>query len=308
MGLRGSLALALVALAAGACGSASPAGPAPVPTRFAVARSSRSHVVVLVMENKEVGSVIGSPDAPFTTALARRYALASSYAITHPSLPNYLALTGGSTFGIDSDCTDCHVAATNVADQLETRGESWRAYMEGLPRPCFDGAAAGAYAKKHDPFVYYDDIARDPRRCRQIVPDRQLASDLARDRLPSFAWLSPGLCNDTHDCPVATGDRYLRRVVPALLRALGPHGFLILTWDEGESDAGCCARLASGGRIATIVAGPDVRRGARLRGSYDHYSVLRTIEEAFGVSPLRNAGAPSTRALDAAFLRPPRLR
>ena len=103
---------------------------------------------MIVMENHEYAEVIGSSSAPYENALARRYALATQmYAITHPSLPNYLALTGGSTFGIDDDCTDCAVSATSIVDQLERAGISWTAYMEGLPGPCFAGAGAAGYAK-----------------------------------------------------------------------------------------------------------------------------------------------------------------
>ena len=97
------------------------------------------------------------------------------YAITHPSLPNYLALTGGATFGIDSDCTDCTVGATSLADQLERAHVSWRAYMQDLPAPCFTGASAGDYAKKHDPFAYYTRVTGDRARCANIVPLDRLA-------------------------------------------------------------------------------------------------------------------------------------
>src|SRR3954449_2587231 len=120
---------------------------APAPARAATA----SHVVVIVMENKEYGDVIGNRSAPYTNRLARRYGLATaSYGNRHPSLPNYLALTGGSTFGIDSDCTDCHVGARNIVDQLEDAHRSWGGFMEGLPRTCFTGGTAGEYAKKHN--------------------------------------------------------------------------------------------------------------------------------------------------------------
>ena len=102
------------------------------------------HIAVVVMENHEYGDIIGSRAAPFINSLARRYALATQmYGITHPSLPNYLALTGGSTFGISSDCTDCNVGAASIVDQLQSRHLTWRAYLEGLPRPCFQGADAG---------------------------------------------------------------------------------------------------------------------------------------------------------------------
>src|SRR5439155_4003478 len=132
-----------------------------------VAATRGSHVITIVMENKEAGDVIGNADAPYVNRLARRGGLLlSSYAVGHPSLPNYLALTSGSTHGITSNCTDCHVAARNIVDQLAVARLSWRAYMEDLPSPCSQVAGANGYAKKHDPFLYYDDVARSPPRCR----------------------------------------------------------------------------------------------------------------------------------------------
>jgi phosphatidylinositol-3-phosphatase len=281
------------------CGSASRA--LPIQTRpSAVARAptgSPAHVAVIVMENKEYGDIIGSRSAPFITSLARRYALAAGmYAITHPSLPNYLALTGGSTFGIDSDCTDCSVGATSLVDQLERAHLSWRAYMEDLPRTCFTGASAGEYAKKHDPFAYYTRVTRARARCANIVPLTRLAADERAGTLPRFMWISPNLCHDMHDCSVSTGDRFLAGLVPRLLRALGPRGLLFLTWDEGSSDDGCC-RLASGGHIVTIVAGAGARRGARLATPTDHYSVLQTIEDLLGLRRLRGAACACTPSL-----------
>jgi hypothetical protein len=254
---------------------------------------------VIVMENEEYGGVIGSPSAPFINSLARRYGLATGmYAITHPSLPNYLALTGGSTFGIDSDCTDCRVGASSIVDQFEHARLSWRAYMEGLPSGsgCFTGASAGEYAKKHDPFVYYGRIVSSPSRCANIVGLSRLSADERARALPRFAWITPDLCHDMHDCPVSTGDRFLAGLVPPLLRSLGPGGLLFLTWDEGSSDAGCC-RLASGGHIVTIVAGTGARAHARLATPADHYSVLQTIEDLLGLPRLRSAACACTPSL-----------
>jgi hypothetical protein len=253
---------------------------------------------VIALENHEYGDIIGSSSAPYINLLAHRYALATgAYAITHPSLPNYLALTGGSTFGISSDCTDCRIAAPSLVDQLEQAHLSWRAYMEDLPAPCFAGASAGEYAKKHDPFAYYTRIASSPRRCANIVPLTRLSADERAASLPRFIWITPNLCHDMHDCPVSTGDRFLSGLVPSLLRALGPGGVLFLTWDEGSTDAGCC-RLASGGHIATIVAGPGARPGARLARPSDHYSVLGTVEDLFGLPRLRGAACPCTTSLE----------
>jgi hypothetical protein len=256
-----------------------------------------THIAVIVMENESYGDVIGSRSAPFINLLARRYALARAmYAVSHPSLPNYLALTGGSTFGITSDCTGCAVNASGLPDQLQSAGISWKAYMEGLPRPCFTGSGSGDYAKKHDPFVYYTQVAKDPALCSNVVPLAVLGADERSGTLPRFVWITPNLCHDMHDCSVWRGDRFLSRLVPKLIRALGPNGILFLTWDEGSSDSGCCG-MASGGHVAMIVAGPGARRGARLWTQADDYSVLQTIEDLFGLPRLRGAACPCTTSL-----------
>jgi hypothetical protein len=307
--LAGACALALASIALlAACGKASPGPALSLGSTAALPLSRTSHVIVIVMENAEYGEVIGSGRAPYVNALARRYGLATeSFAITHPSLPNYLALTSGSTQGITSDCTGCAVSATNIVDQLQTAGISWRAYLESVPGPCFEGAGAGAYAKKHNPFAYYRDIARSPARCGRLNGFGRLQTDLRAGSLPTYVWISPNLCDDGHDCGVAAGDRFLARTVPGLLRELGPHGMLVLSWDEGVSDAGCCAG-AAGGRIATIVAGPDVRAGARLTAPVDHYGVLASIEQALGLPALAAAGDPRSGRLWGLFARRPRIR
>jgi hypothetical protein len=241
------------------------------------------------------------PHAPYENGLAKRFGLSTgSYALAHPSLPNYLALLGGSTFGITSDCTSCTVDAPNLVDQLEGAGISWKAYMEGLPSPCYQGPSAGAYAKKHDPFLYFDDIARNAARCSHVVPLTQLTADLASDHLPAFTWITPDLCHDTHDCGVATGDGFLAGLVPKLQRAMGPDGVLFLTWDEGSTDAGCCGS-PGGGHVATIVVASAVRAGTRLAGPFSHYSILRTIEAMWGLPPLRQAGCSCTEIMTAFF-------
>jgi phosphatidylinositol-3-phosphatase len=291
--------LLIGALVLPACGGASATPPVqrtPSPIA-ALGAGPPQHVAVIVMENEEYGDVVGSRATPFINRLAARYALATRmYAVTHPSLPNYLALTGGATFGITDDCTGCSVDASSLVDQLERAGLSWRAYMEDLPHSCFTGAGAGQYAKKHDPFAYYTRIVRNPARCRRIVALARLYADERAGTLPRFAWITPNLCHDMHDCGPATGDRFLSRLVPPLLAALGPHGLLILTWDEGSSDDGCC-RLASGGHIAAILAGGAARAGARLSTPTDHYSVLQTIEDLFGLPRLRGAACACTPSL-----------
>src|SRR5213595_637224 len=291
--------------AATAVGPAAPASTtapshaaSPAPVRATV--PAFSNIFEIVMENHEYGSVIGRPDAPYVNNLAATYGLATNYfAASHPSLPNYLALTAGSTFGVASDCTTCYVSATNIADQVEASGRSWKAYMEDMPSPCYLGASAGNYAMKHDPFMYYNDIRNNAGRCAaHVVPFTQFGSDMSSGRVPNFVWITPNMCNDMHDCAVSTGDGWLRSVVPTITSsaAFRNGGVLFITWDEGSSSAGCCAD-AWGGRVATLVISPRSISGFRSSVAENHYGLLRTIEDGFHLAHLGAAGWSSNTPL-----------
>jgi hypothetical protein len=248
-----------------------------------------SHVFIIVLENKEATDIIGSPNAPYFNSLAKQYARAAKfYGIRHPSLPNYLALTGGSTFNISNDCTDCFINAANIADQIEAGGRSWKAYMESMPRPCFVGNAGPLYAQKHNPFIYYDDIRTNPARCNRIVPLDQLAADLQANALPDYVWITPNMCNDMHDCSISDGDNWLQIWVPRILAspAWKDKGVLFITFDEGTSGAGAVCGDAAGGSIDTLVISPLVQPGFISSVPYDHYALLHTIEAAWGLPPL----------------------
>jgi phosphatidylinositol-3-phosphatase len=283
--------------------------PAPLPHRTvplstaaagSPAPSTFGRVAVVVMENHEYEQIIGDPRAPFLNHLAQKNALATNFfATSHPSLPNYIALLGGDTFGIHSNCASCHIAARNLVDQLEAAGISWKTYMQGVPGPCFRREGGRRYTRRHNPFSYFDTIDTDLARCAKVVPLTQLHQDIASNSVPRFVWITPDECNDMHSCPIDVGDRFLAHLVPRLLRALGPHGALFLTFDEGKTNRGCCGK-AAGGRIVTIVAGPTARAG-RYNQPLDHYSILRAIEDGFGLSRLRNAACPCTRSMNAMF-------
>jgi hypothetical protein len=283
----------LVAVGAG-CGGESSARTAPA----RAAGRGVSRIVVVVLENREYDEVAGRPAAPYINSLMAQSAVAANYhAVSHPSLPNYLALTGGSTFGLDgSDCMSCSVSHRNLIDQLTAAGISWKAYMEDLPSTCSFTQSSGGYVRRHDPFMYYRDVAGNPARCRSIVPATQLNQDLDRHALPTFAWISPSLCHDMHNCGTYSGDHYLRSIVPRILPDLGPNGILVLTWDEGETSSGCC-RVAKGGHILTLIAGPGARAGARSMVPFDHYSLLRTIEDLWGLPRLGWAACPCTNSM-----------
>jgi phosphatidylinositol-3-phosphatase len=286
-----SLTGILVVLALGACGAT---GRQSVVVNLSAAVPAFKHVFVIVLENKAYDQIIGDNRASYLNTLAHQYALAHNYyGIRHPSLPNYLAMTGGDTFGVKIDCIDCFVDAPNLVDQLEGAGRSWKAYMESMPSPCFVGDAAPLYRQKHNPFIYYDNVRMDPARCAKIVPFTQLKTDLEANALPDFVWMTPNMCNDAHDCPVSTADAWLKTWVSAIMAspAWRDDGALFITFDEGpSSDTSGCCQYARGGRIATLVVSPLARAGYRSEVAYDHYSLLRTIESAWGLPPLANVG------------------
>jgi phosphatidylinositol-3-phosphatase len=234
-------------------------------------------VVVIMFENKEYNEVIGSSQAPTFNRLARHGALFTRYCgVGHPSLPNYLALVSGSTHGITDDCTDCSVSGRNLADTLGRAGLTWKSYAEGLPHRGFTGAEAGRYAKKHNPFVYFDDIVASKRRLARVVPLTRFHRDLRRGALPNLAFVVPNLCHDMHDCSVADGDHWLATFIRPLLRSRQlKHGVVFIVFDEGsEGDVS-----GGGGHTIALAVGPTVKRGTRVRSSLSHYNLLRTVED-----------------------------
>jgi hypothetical protein len=241
-----------------------------------------THVVLVVFENHEAASIAGNPAAPTFNSLARRYATMTNYtAVAHPSLPNYLALVSGSTHGISSDCTDCVVVARNLADTLAAVGKTWKTYAEDLPYAGFAGGSSGRYAKKHDPFLYFRDVADSRARRNRVVPFPQLARDLAARRLPDFSLVIPNLCDDMHDCSVSTGDAWLKAHVAPLLRSHELRGGVVfVVFDEGTSDAG------GGGHVEALALGPTVRHGSTFSKATNHYGLLRTVEDAWGLPRL----------------------
>ena len=264
-----------------------------------------SHIFIIVMENKEASQIVDNPDAPFLNELARAYARATDYyAISHPSLPNYLALTGGDTFGITSDCHTCFVNADNIASQLAAAGKTWKAYMESMPEPCFVGDKLPDYSVNHDPFMYYDDIRTNPDLCSRVVPFSQFSIDLRAGTLPDFVWITPNTCNDMHSCAISIGDSWLKTLVPEILAspAWKDNGVLFITFDEGVTQSGCCS-FAAGGKVFTLVISPFGKAGYLSTASYDHYSMLRTIEAAWNLPLLQKAGSKSTPLMSEFFAR-----
>lgn len=251
-------------------------------------RASQAHVphfrkvAVLFLENHGYSQIIGSPQAPYLNDLARDGALATDYfAIGHPSLPNYLALTTGSTQGVTSDCNSCENTAPSLPGQLEAAHISWRAYFQSIPAPGFAGNGVGDYSKHYNPFAYSEQVGEGAIARRHEVDFRALRHDLSRKTLPRFSWITPNLRHDGHNASIRASDRFASRLVPRIVRALGPDGVLFVTWDEAEGVTG-----PAGGRVALIATGPGARHHVRAEGPADHYSLLATLEGGLGVSRL----------------------
>lgn len=263
-----------------------------------------SRIIIILFENKEFGSVIGNHQMPAYNRLAEQFTLLTAYyGLQHPSLPNYLALTAGQTFGINTNCETCFVDAANLATQIEKSDRTWKDYQEDMPKTCFDKSTTN-YAVKHNPFIYFNDIRLDSARCEEhIVPLPQLESDIAVNNLPNFIWITPNMCHSAHDCGLDQTDAWIADWLPRLMASpvYDDQTMIILTWDEGQGNHGCCGYDPGGGRVPTVLISPLVKAGFQDDTPYTHYSLLKTIELSWGLDLLEHAGDPNTTAITAPF-------
>lgn len=236
------------------------------------------HVVVVVEENRSYADVIGRSDAPYINALAGQGALfTASYAVSHPSEPNYLALFSGSTQGLTDDSCPHTFPGANLGAQLLSVGLTFAGYSEGLPAVGATVCSAGSYARKHNPWVDFSTI---PASANQ--PFGAFPTDYAS--LPTVSFVIPDLADDMHDGSVSQGDGWLRSNLDSYVRwALSHRSLLIVTWDEDD--------FSQANQIPTIVVGGLVKPG-RYAQRIDHYSVLHTLEAAYGLPSIGVAAAP----------------
>ena len=237
------------------------------------------HVIVVVMENHAYDVARAQP---YTAGLvATSASFSASYGTTHPSQPNYLALWAASTMGVTNDnCPSpgSPYTSENLGHAFEFAGLTWKAYSEALPAAgsAVCAAAANGYTRKHDPWTDWSNLDH-----ANEVPFAQFALDTAARELPALAFVVPDNCHNTHDCAPAVGDAWLASQLPGMLRAAGPNGLVILTWDEDD--------YATGNHILTVFAGPRVLPGFVSPRPLTHYAVVRTITAAFGLDPFAGA-------------------
>lgn len=253
-------------------------------------------VFIIMFENELESTVL--QDDYMRSLQARGVRLSDYHGVTHPSQPNYVATVTGLPFVTDDTCQD--IDATSVVDLLEGKGVTWKAYMEDLPEDdkavCV--SADGLYFRKHNPFVSLNNIRNDPARLARIVKAEQLQADLDGDDLPQFCWYTPNIQNDGHSPPDASplhrwnGVEFLSQWLRGFLEPLlANSGFMkgtlvVVTFDESLPHAD--------NHVYTALLGDMVKPGTVEPDRYDHYSLLRTIQENFELGTLRRNDLTAT--------------
>lgn len=234
------------------------------------------HVLIVVMENRAYNEIIGSPNAPYMNLLAATGVnFTQSFAVTHPSEPNYLAMFSGSTQAVSGDpCPLSFPGVENIASQLIAAGHTFVGYSEGLPAAGSTVCTSGNYARKHSPWINFDTV---PVASNQ--PFTAFPTDYSL--LPTLSYVIPDLCNDMHNCSIATGDTWLQANLSGYATWAKTHNsLLILTWDEDDA--------SQGNNIVTIFSGANL-----VPGNYPevtgHYRMLATLEAMYGLAPLGGA-------------------
>ncbi|MER5865164.1 alkaline phosphatase family protein [Kitasatospora sp. NPDC002040] len=280
-GVAAVLAAVIALTGTAAVGAASPGRATAAVAAAAVPRFD--HVVVVPFENKDYSAIIGSSAAPYLNSLAAQGAsFTQSFGVTHPSQGNYVALFSGSQQGVtDDSCPKNLTGRANLGSQLIGAGFGFKGYSEGLPSDGYTGCSSGRYVRKHNPWVDFDNVP-----AASNVRYSTFPTDYAQ--LPTVSFVVPDMCNDMHDCAIGTGDTWLRNNLDAYAQWAKTHNsLLIVTFDEDN--------FSSVNQIATVFVGDKVRPGS-YGEQINHYNILRTLEDAYGLAPLGSAAtaAPIT--------------
>ena len=276
------------------------------------------HVFIIMMENTGYNTLVGNSNAPFINFVAATSGLATNYfGISHPSQPNYIAATSGSTNGVADD-NDTTIDVPNIVDQLESHGKSWKGYMQSYSlcaTPLDHACGNQLYERKHNPFISYKDVQSNPARVANIVDFSQLATDLANNTVPNYVWISPDQCHDMHGrgatpadpCDfsqvpalISTGDTFLLNTVNAIMTSSSWTGnsVIFITWDESDftgtgpsgfgDTSGCCNANPGGGHVLTLVISRTLRFARTSGDAFNHYSMMATIEDNLHLGCLAN--------------------
>lgn len=306
-------------LAVGAAALVLSASASPAPASRATLKNFQ-HVWVVMMENTGYASLIGNPNAPWINQAAAQHGLATDYfGVTHPSQPNYVAVTSGSTNGVASD-NDTTIDVPNIVDQLEAHGKTWRDYQQSLSLCNGDKLAHACgnqlYERKHNPFVSYQDIQTNAARMANVVDLSQLDADLASGHVADYNFIAPDQCHDMHGrggggpsdpCNfsnvqhlIAAGDAFLRDLVSEITSSPSWNGnsVIFIAWDESDftnsgpfgfgDTSGCCDASPGGGHVVSLVISHSDHAARTSSVPYNHYSLLATIEDGWNLGCLAN--------------------
>jgi phospholipase C len=244
--------------------------------------------IFVIFENTNYSSAIKQP---YFKKLADSGALFTNFhAITHPSQGNYVALTSGSTNGVQNDSV-YNLNVNHIADLLEQRGLTWKVYVEDYPGRCFSGKSSGTYERKHNPFMSYLNIQTNPTRCANIVSTSEFDRDVKNGTLPNYAFYVPGMKNDGHDTGVAFADKWYQKIFSNYLNdsRFIENTILISTFDESSGDAK--------NQIYVSIVGPAVKPIV-ISSSLNLYSLLNLVEDNWNLGSLGKFDATAHPILD----------
>jgi len=280
---RFTLSLAVAAATAGVMAATGVTPHASTETTKATASTipTPSHVVVVMEENHSYADIIGNTSqAPYMNSLASQGALmTSSFGVTHPSEPNYMALFGGSTFGLTSDaCPVSEGSTANLGSELLAAGDTFKGYSEGLPSTGSTTCSSGSYARKHSPWINFSNVPAS-----DSVPFSSFPTDYST--LPTLSFVIPNLKDDMHDGTINQADTWLQNNLSAYATwAKQNNSLLVVTWDEDD--------YSENNQIPTLFVGANVTAG-RYSETVNHYNVLSTLEQLYG---LPKAGSSANAA------------
>jgi Phosphoesterase family len=252
---------------------------APSPVQNSEPRFER--VMIVVLENADYDDAL---EQPFLASLASRGALLTQYfAVSHPSQPNYIALVSGSTHGVGDD-SNLTIDVRHVGDLLEAKGLQWKVYAEHYPGGCFLGAKADGYVRKHAPFLSFANVQSDPGRCARIVAASTLAQDIKAGTLPDYSLYAPDSKNNGHNTSATYADTWLSTTFGPLLQdpRFTTGLLLVVTFDEDEQ----FWLFPSSNHVLTVLFGDSIQPGATSDKKYNHYSLLRLVEDRFDLGNL----------------------
>lgn len=278
LSIKALAAFAVALLCLAACSTDYDPGAARVRDRWPGTRVF-DKVVVFVLENKGYDQAW---ELPYMRELAREGLLYKQfYAVEHPSYPNYLAMVAGDTFGVTSDGMKTFAGST-LTDRLEAKGLTWKVYAEGYPGNCFLGDRSGDYVRRHVPMLSFSSVRDDKTRCANVVDEGAFARDISAGTLPNYALYVPDQKNNGHDTGMTYAARALREVLEPLLasRSMDENILVVVTFDEGDGGE------YENNHIYTVLLGPLVKAGHFDSAEANHYNLLRTIEDNFGLERL----------------------